>query len=76
VTVAEGERAQVVGVSRAERGFSAAVVPVDVRVLGCSVKRRGFERIRIAFAESRRLVYATEGAVDGLQLLLARLLPC
>jgi hypothetical protein len=71
LAVRNGKRAQVVGVSRAEGCFSSVVVPVDVRVLGRGVKRRGFEGIGATFAEAGRLVYGAEGAVDGLELLLA-----
>lgn len=71
LAVRDSKRAQVVGISRAEGRFSSAVVPVDVRVLGRGVKGRRFEGIGATFAEAGRLVYGAEGAVDGLELLLA-----
>jgi hypothetical protein len=76
LAVCEGERSQVIWVSRAQGSFSSVVVSVDVRVLGRSVKRRGLEGIGASFAEARRLVDSTEGAIDGLELLLARLHGC
>jgi hypothetical protein len=53
--------------------FSRVVGAIDVRILGRNIVGRGFESVRAAFAEPRRLVDRPKGAVDGLELLLARL---
>jgi hypothetical protein len=63
---------QVVGLARADV-FVAIVVLVDVRVLGRRVEWRGLVGIAAAFAKARRVLYGAKGAVDGLELLLARL---
>jgi len=74
LAVGEGHRTQVVGLSRAGRGrLPPIVVAVDVRVLGRGIEGRGFVGVGAAFAKARRLLDGAEGALDGLELLLASL---